>query len=74
MIDSLIKQILKSKLKSLPEEAQDKIIGAIEKNPDLFNQMAKKAREKIQNGISEQDAVMAVFLENQSKLKDILDK
>jgi hypothetical protein len=38
----LMKKMLKSKLGDMPEDQQNKIFGAIEKNPDLFKKIAQE--------------------------------
>ena len=46
----LIKKMLKSQLNGIPEAEQEKIIGMIEKNPQLFQIIAKEAQAKIKEG------------------------
>ena len=58
--DLLLKKMLKSQLKGMPEAQQDMIISAVEKNPKLFEDIAKEAQEKIKGGMNQQAATMPV--------------
>jgi hypothetical protein len=42
----LMKAMLKKQLKNVPAAEQDRIIGAIEKNPDFFKKLLTKLRKK----------------------------
>lgn len=68
----LMKSLIKSKLKDVPPEMQDKIINAIEKNPDFFTTIAKKVEERVKNGESQQSAMMTVMREHQSELQKMM--
>ena len=71
-----MKGLLKSKLKSagVPESEMDRIFTAIDKNPDFFKNLAAEVEKKTKEGMSQQDAVMAVLQANQASLKDVMAK
>lgn len=71
MFNFLMKKLLKSKMKDVPEEHQEKIFALIEKNPALFQKIATEAQEKIKSGMNQQDAMMSVMKAHESELKDI---
>lgn len=68
----LLKKMLQSKMKDVPVEQQEKILGAIEKNPQLFQNIAMEVQEKIKGGADQMTATMEVMQKYQSELKDIM--
>jgi hypothetical protein len=67
-----MKKMLQSKLKALPKEQQDLIIKAIEKNPQFFEEIAKKIEQKVKGGKDQMAATMEVMRENQDALRKIM--
>jgi hypothetical protein len=67
-----MKQMLKSQMKHLPPEQQDKIIRMIESNPDFFRKIAEEAEKKTAAGMSQMDATMAVLREHQAELVELM--
>ena len=72
MMNYFFKQVLRSKLKDLPKDQQDKIFSAIEKDPDFFKELAIKIQEKIKSGKDQQSAVMEILMENKEKFQSLL--
>ena len=68
----MMKQMLKSQMKGLPEDQQEKIISAIEKNPEFFNNIAKKIEQKMKEGKDKMSASMEVMRENQNELRKLM--
>lgn len=68
----LMKQLLRSKMKDVPEEQQEKMFSAIEKNPELFAKMGEKIQEKMKAGKGQMDAAMEVAQEFQKELTEAL--
>ena len=68
----LMKKMLKSQLKGVPPEMQDKLIDAIEKNPELFKKISDETQQKIKSGMGQQDAAMEVMKKYQSDLQAVL--
>ncbi len=68
----LVKQLLKSKLKSLPESEQNKIMTILEKNPDFFMKIAKEIQEKTNQGMSQEEASVAVMTIHKDELQKML--
>ncbi len=68
----LMKKMLKSKLKGIPEDQQDKMIEAIEKNPQLFQKIAEETQEKIKGGMDQMTAAMRVMEKYKSELQAAL--
>ena len=70
----LTKQVLKHKLKNLPDAQREAIIGAVEKNPDFFKRIGDQIEKRKKSGQSEIEATMAVMRENQKELQDLMTK
>jgi hypothetical protein len=68
----LLKKMLKSQLKGVPEDQQNKIIEAVEKNPKLFEDIAKEVQEKIKGGKDQQSATMEVMMSHKGELQDLM--
>ncbi|MGB8816160.1 MAG: hypothetical protein WCC74_02965 [Minisyncoccia bacterium] len=68
----ILKTALKSQLKGLPQDQQDKIIKAMEENPEFFENLAKKIEQKQKEGKDKTSAAMEVMRENQNELRKIM--
>lgn len=69
----LMKKMLKSKMKDLPEAEQDKMIQAIEKNPEFFQNVATEVQAKMKEGKDQMTATMEVMRKHQEELKKIMN-
>jgi gas vesicle protein len=67
-----MKHAMKSQLKNVPKDQQEKIMELIDKNPDFFKQMAEKVKKKIDAGQPQMSAMMEVMQENKTELQDIM--
>ena len=70
----LMKQMLKKQMKGIPESEQEKILKAIEENPDFFTNIATEIQAKMKAGKSQMDATMEVMGQHQEKLKQMMGK
>jgi transcription elongation factor GreA-like protein len=70
----LMKQMLKKQMKGVPEAEQEKILKAIEENPDFFTNIATEIQAKMKTGKSQMDATMEVMGQHQEKLRQIMGK
>lgn len=68
----MMKQVLKHKLKSLPQAQQDMIIGAVEKNPDFFKRIGDEIEKRKKSGQGETEATMQVMREHQKELQNLM--
>ena len=68
-----MKQMLKSQMKGVPEAQQEKILAAIEKNPQFFEDIAKKVQQKVSEGKDQMSATMEVMRENQDELRKLMN-
>lgn len=68
----LMKKMLKSQLKGVPDEQVDMIISAVEKNPKLFEDIANEVQEKVKGGMDQQSATMQVMTAHQKELQEAM--
>ncbi len=67
----LMKKMLQSKLKDVPQAEQDKIFKMVEKNPELFQKIALEVQEKIKGGKDQMSATMEVMKSHEAELLGI---
>jgi len=70
--DLVLKKMLKNQLKGVPEDQQNMIIQAIEKNPKLFQDIAEEVQIKMKAGKDQQSATMEVMMSHQKELQDLM--
>ena len=70
--DMLMKKMLKSQLKGVPEAEQERIIKVVQENPELFQKIGLKIQEKMKGGKEQMAATMEVMQEFQDDLKKIM--
>lgn len=68
----LMKKMLKSQMKGIPEAEQDKMIALIEKNPELFQKMGMEIQAEMKAGKSQMEASMSVAKKYEEELKKIM--
>lgn len=68
----VMKQMMKKQLKNLPQKEQDRIIAAVESNPDFFMKIAEEIKEKMNGGMGQTEASMAVMRKHQAELQKIM--
>ena len=59
------------KSQGVPEDQAMKVLTIMEKNPDLFKQIAAEIQEKTKGGMNQTDAAMAVMQAHQEELRKI---
>ncbi len=70
--DLLLKKMLKKQLAGVPEDQQQKIIQAVEKNPKLFSDIAAEVQTKMKSGMDQQAATMEVMMSHQAELQELM--
>lgn len=68
----LLKSMLSRQMKGVPQEQQDKIFAMIEKNPDFFTKIAEEVQEKVNGGMSKEQAMQQIMMAHQEELKGML--
>ncbi|MEK7564046.1 MAG: hypothetical protein AAB510_00555 [Patescibacteria group bacterium] len=67
----LLKKMLRTQ--GVPPEQIDMLIKMMEKDPELFKNMAHEIEEKIKGGMDKMQAGMLVMQKYESKLKELKD-
>ncbi len=67
-----IKLLLKSKLKNLPEKERDMFIAMIDKNPQLFQNIAQEIDAKKKAGMGEMEATIKTMKAHQAELQQLM--
>lgn len=68
----MLKQALKSKMKGVPQDQQDKILEMVEKNPDFFKKIGEEVEKRVKSGQSEMEATMTVMREHQAEFQKLM--
>lgn len=68
----LLKSMLARQMKGVPQEQQDKIFAMIEKNPDFFTKIAEQVQEKVNGGMSKEQAIQQIMMAHQDELKGMM--
>jgi hypothetical protein len=70
--DFFVKQLLKSKMKGVPEEQQKLLMELVEKNPEFFKKIGEEVEKRKKSGQDEMTATMQVMREHQAELQKIM--
>lgn len=70
--DFFLKQVLKQKLKGLPEEQQEMMLKLVESNPDFFKKIGDEVEKRKKSGQDEMTATMQVMREHQAEFQKIM--
>ena len=66
------KQMLKAQMKGVPQEQQDRILAALDKDPEFFENIAKEIEQKIKEGKDKTSASMEVMRKHQDELRRLM--
>ena len=67
-----IKKMLKSK--GVPDDQADMMLGLINKDPALFQQIAEEVQSKMKNGADQMAVTMEVMQKHEKRLKELMGK
>lgn len=70
----LMKKMIKSQMKGVPEAEQEKIIKLVTENPELFQEIGVKIKARMKNGEDQQKATMAVMMEYRDQIQKLMPK
>ena len=68
----LFKQMMKSQLGDMPKDQQERILEVVDKNPELFQKIAKEIKEETSAGKDQMAAAMSVMRRHQQELQQAL--
>ena len=69
---TMMKKLIKSQLKNVPADVQDKLLDLIEKNPELFQKLAMELQEMVKGGMDQQTAMMKLAMKYKDELKGLM--
>lgn len=67
----MLKQMMKSQMKHVPQEQQEQLLSMVEKNPELFKKIAEEVQVKIKDGKDQMAATTEVIKKYQAELKKL---
>lgn len=67
-----MKKMLQSQMKHVPKDIQDKIMSAMEKDPELFTKIAEEIQQQVKSGKDQMQAAMAVMSNYKAKLQELM--
>lgn len=68
----MMKKLLEKQLKDAPPEQREMIMTLMEKDPALFEQIAKEMQDEIKKGASQMSPAMKVMPKYQDKLSTLM--
>jgi hypothetical protein len=71
--DFFVRKIIESKMKNVPKEQQEMVIGMIEKNPELFQKIVMEIQTEVEKGKDQMAATMEVMKRYEAELKGLSD-
>jgi len=72
--NSLVRKLMESKMKNVPQAEKERIFNLIDKNPALFQQILEEIQNEIKSGKEQMTATMEVMKRHEEELKKISDK
>ena len=70
--DFFLKQMLKRKLKDVPEAQRDMLMGAMERHPEFFEKVGEEVKKLTKQGQSEIAATLIVMRKHQAELQKLM--
>lgn len=68
----MMKAMMSRQLKGMPKDMQEKVLEAVDKNPDFFKKMADEIKERTDKGEDKMMASQAVAMKYQQELMQIM--
>lgn len=68
----LMRKMLASKMKGVPQAEQDKIFNMLEKNPDLFQKIGLEVQEEMKKGLDQMTATQNIVKKYETDLKGLM--
>ena len=68
----LMRKMLASKMKGVPQAEQDKIFNMIEKNPDFFQKIGTEIQAEMKNGKDQMAATQVVVKKYETEFKGLI--
>jgi hypothetical protein len=68
----MMKKLLEKQLKNAPPEQRDMIMTMMEKDPALFEQIAKEMQAEMKSGKDQMSAAMKVMPKYQAQMRELM--
>ena len=68
----ILKRLFHSKLKDVPQAEKNKLLGLIEKNPELFKTIAAEAQTRMANGKDQMSAIAETMRMHDEELRELV--
>lgn len=70
--DFFLKQVLKRKLKDVPEAQREMLMGLMEKHPEFFKRIGDEVKNLTRQGQSEMAATLIAMRKHQAELQKLM--
>lgn len=67
-----LRQVVKSKMKGVPEAEQERILAMVERNPEFFKKIGDEIKKRTKAGKDETVATMEVMREHQAEFQKLM--
>lgn len=68
----LVRKLIESKMKDVPQEQREMVITMMEKKPELFQKIAQEVEVEVKQGKDQMAATMFVMQKYQNELKKLV--
>lgn len=68
----LMKQMMKSQLKGVPEAEQERILDMVERNPEFFERLASEIQEASKSGRDQKQVAIEVMMKHKDELSRLM--
>lgn len=68
----LMKQMMKSQLKGVPEAEQERILDMVERNPEFFEKLASEIQEASKSGRDQKTVAVEVMMKHRDELARLM--
>ncbi len=68
----LLKKMVSARMQGVPKDEQEKMLALIQKDPALFERIAREVEEKMKSGKDQMTATMEVVRAHEEELKKLM--
>ena len=68
----LMKQMMRSQLKGVPEAEQERILDIVERNPEFFERIASEIQEAAKSGRDQKQVAVEVMMRHKDELARLM--
>lgn len=69
-----MKMMMQRQLKNLPKDVQERMMAAVEKNPEFFKKILEEIAQKVKSGQSQMAATQQVMMAHKAELQQMLSQ